>query len=65
MNKKKMIGSNIRPGHTPGGFSTTLVRSDAERNKYRHVPGGSGRYGRYKDVVDAANRLLGGPRFGQ
>lgn len=62
--RKSTIGCNIRPGSTPGGFSKELGRSDGERNSRRHTPKSDPRYGKYKDVIQAANTLLSSNRFG-
>ena len=56
-----LMGCNIRPGHTPGGFSRELPLSSGEHNTRRKSQ--AGRYDKYKEVIAAANKVLGDSRF--
>ncbi len=59
--KPNMIGHNIRPGHTPGGFTKPLGRSPRERDRARQMARAQEPH---RQVIEAANQLLGSSRFG-
>jgi hypothetical protein len=55
----QLIGCNIRPGHTPGGFTHPIGRSRGRQKIYKPR---QSLYAFANEFKEAANRMLDGAR---